>query len=196
MSTDLVGRGERALMAAVLADAIRCLKGEIGPDDERPILVAEARAWIEDDDTRWPFSFENICLTLGIDAATLRRRVLAYRVEIAAPPRPRARRPVSTPAKASAVTDMILAGHPLRDVARVLGISTTRASTLSQNLASRLKVGRNADIRRLRAEGWTCGALAGHFGLSRMRVYRICSDPPPARATPPGDATPGMGVSC
>src|SRR5437762_3233684 len=67
---------ERALMRAVLEDAIRCLVGEVGPPHQRGALAAEAREWIETADPRWPFSFENLCDGLGLDAANLRRRLL------------------------------------------------------------------------------------------------------------------------
>src|SRR5258708_1103049 len=67
---------ERALMRAVLEDAIRCLIGEVGPRHQRGALAAEARQWIETADPRWPFSFENVCDGLGLDAANLRRRLL------------------------------------------------------------------------------------------------------------------------
>src|SRR3989442_1057116 len=68
--------GERALMRAVLEDAIRCLVGELRPRRQRGALAAEAREWIEVADPRWPFSFENVCDGLGLDAANLRCRLL------------------------------------------------------------------------------------------------------------------------
>src|SRR6266705_34098 len=67
---------ERALMRAVLEDGIRCLIGEVGPRHQRGALAAEAREWIETADPRWPFSFENLCDGLGLEAANLRRRLL------------------------------------------------------------------------------------------------------------------------
>src|SRR5919197_5874514 len=68
--------GDRALMRAVLADAIRCLVGEAGSRHQRRALAAEAREWIALADPGWPFSFENVCDGLGLDAASLRRRLL------------------------------------------------------------------------------------------------------------------------
>src|SRR5438128_12224208 len=59
--------GERALMRAVLEDAIHCLAGDVGPVRERPQLAAEARTWIEGADLHWPYSFENVCDHLGFD---------------------------------------------------------------------------------------------------------------------------------
>jgi DNA-binding CsgD family transcriptional regulator len=66
------GEGERALMRAVLADAIKCLAGR--GRDGQPLML-EARRWVASRDMRWPFSFENICCVLDLDPPTLRRRV-------------------------------------------------------------------------------------------------------------------------
>jgi len=178
--------GERALMRAVLEDAMRCLIGEVGPRHQRGALAAEARQWIETADPRWPFSFENVCDGLGLNAANLRRRLLR---DAPAPALPDASAPTladarqlggrgvrprrETPAECD-IVQMIRAGRPLRVVAQTFGISISKASILSCGLASRMKAERDEEIRRLRAEGWTHRALAAHFELSRIRVMRIC----------------------
>jgi len=178
--------GERALMRAVLEDAIRCLIGEVGPRHQRGALAAEARQWIEIADPRWPFSFENVCDGLGLNAANLRRRLLR---DAPAPALPDASAPTladarqpggrgvrprrETPAECD-IVQMIRAGRPLRVVAQTFGISISKASILSCGLASRMKAERDEEICRLRAEGWTHRALAAHFELSRIRVMRIC----------------------
>jgi hypothetical protein len=171
--------GERALMRAVLEDATRCLAGEIGPVRERPQLAAEARAWIEDDDTRWPYSFANVCDSLGFDIDSLRSRLLqdapmlpAAGDDRAAPTPSRTRR--DTPAEHE-IMQMIRDGRPLRVVAETFGISVSKASILSCGLASRIKAERDDEIRRLRRTGWTHRALATQFGLSRIRIMRICA---------------------
>ena len=64
--------GERALMRAVLEDAIQCLAAETGPTGKRSWLAAEARTWVADDDLRSPFSFANLCDALGFNCETLR----------------------------------------------------------------------------------------------------------------------------
>lgn len=64
--------GERALMLAVLTDAIRCLDGH---GREGQLLKAEARCWLASRDQRWPFSFERICDVLDLDPETIRKRV-------------------------------------------------------------------------------------------------------------------------
>src|SRR5437773_9186321 len=173
---------ERALMRAVLEDAIRCLVGEVGPPHQRGALAAEAREWIETADPRWPFSFENLCDGLGLEAGNLRRRLLrdarapALRDASAPTRQPGARgvRPRrETPAEGD-IVQMIREGRPLRVVAQTFGISISKASILSCGLASRMKAERDDEIRRLRAEGWTHRALAAHFELSRIRIMRIC----------------------
>jgi hypothetical protein len=70
---DTVMCGERALMLAVLEDAMRCL--EDGPR-RGSFLVRETLAWIRADDHEWPFSFLNLCANLEIDAGSLRRELL------------------------------------------------------------------------------------------------------------------------
>src|SRR5438477_6431231 len=80
--------GERALMRAVLEDGIRCLIGEVGPRHQRGALAAEAREWIETADSRWPYSFENVCDSLGLHAANLRRRLLRAAPALADAPAP------------------------------------------------------------------------------------------------------------
>ena len=176
---------ERALMRAVLEDAIRCLVGEVGPPHQRGALAAEARQWIETADPRWPFSFENVCDGLGLNAANLRRRLLR---DAPAPALPDASAPTladarqpgghgvrrrETPAECD-IVQMIRAGRPLRVVAQTFGISISKASILSCGLASRMKAERDEEIRHLRAAGWTHRALAAHFELSRIRIMRIC----------------------
>ncbi len=150
-----VGRaaGERALMRAVLEDAIRCLIGEVGPRHQRGALAAEARQWIETADPRWPFSFENVCDGLGVNAANLRRRLLRDAPapalpEPSAPTLVDARQPGGcgvrprreTPAECD-IVQMIRAGRPLRVVAQTFGISISKASILSCGLATRRSAG-------------------------------------------------------
>jgi len=169
--------GERALMRAVLEDAIRCLAGEIGPVRERPQLALQARSWVEDADLHWPYSFVNVCEHLGFDPEQLRPRLLRQ-----APELPEAGTPVSvgtrprreSPAEHE-IMQMIREGRPLRVVAETFGISISKASILSCGLASRIKAERDEEIRRLRRGGLTHRALAMQFGLSRIRIMRICA---------------------
>jgi hypothetical protein len=70
------GEPERALMLAVLTDAIRCLAGEVQPISERAQLAAKARRWVRDRDLSEPFSFENVCLALTLEPDGVRSRLL------------------------------------------------------------------------------------------------------------------------
>jgi len=69
--------GQR-LMAAVLWDAINCYVSHAQTRDasQRRLHHAAAR-WIGNGDIEWPYSFENICTALGLDAATIRRQLRA-----------------------------------------------------------------------------------------------------------------------
>jgi len=72
-------RGERALMLAVLEDAIRCLQEHRRSARAEPRRLArEAEAWIRSNAER-PFSFVNICEALDIPARELRAALLAWR---------------------------------------------------------------------------------------------------------------------
>jgi hypothetical protein len=65
---------EKRLMAAIVDDAVNCfLKYRFAADSRRRRLFREAEEWIMDGDRCWPFSFESICDTLGLDAGCLRK---------------------------------------------------------------------------------------------------------------------------
>ena len=65
---------ERALRAAILIDAVRCLIGVPGARDRRARRAA-AR-WVLSRDTKFPFSFCNVCESLGFDPSRVRRLLL------------------------------------------------------------------------------------------------------------------------
>jgi hypothetical protein len=65
---------QRALRAAVLIDAIRCLVGAARRRG-RPARQPELR-WILSRDATAPFSFNNVCEALGLDPSRLRRSLL------------------------------------------------------------------------------------------------------------------------
>ena len=68
---------ERALLRALLMDAVRCALGEArGPRPQRAQLAAEARRWITSADVGEPFAFGNVCAWLGLPAHRLRRFLL------------------------------------------------------------------------------------------------------------------------
>jgi hypothetical protein len=72
--------GEKALMLAVLEDGIRCFQEHLrNPRSNPRLLSQEAEAWIRAVDYDWPFSFNNVCETLGIDAEALRAALLKWK---------------------------------------------------------------------------------------------------------------------
>ena len=71
--TESISR-QRAIRAAVLIEAIRCLGGTARMH-ERPECQS-ARRWIGSRDTEAPYSFNNICEALALDPWRLRRSLL------------------------------------------------------------------------------------------------------------------------
>ena len=70
--------GPRALMLAVLEDALRCIeRGRRRRRFQARRRAAEAEAWVGSDRRDWPFSFLNVCDVLGFDADAVRRRLSA-----------------------------------------------------------------------------------------------------------------------
>ena len=96
-TADPVGEtGVKALMIAVLEDAITCLGTTCRTTGVHARLHAVAAArWIRSRERSWPFAFESICDVLGIDGERLRRHLLwayANGVQPAALPHVSARR--------------------------------------------------------------------------------------------------------
>jgi hypothetical protein len=71
------GRGEVALMRAVLEDAVNCFQRALGPNADR--MAKDAEKWLFNDDARWPFSFVNICTVLGLNAEYVRLGLKRWR---------------------------------------------------------------------------------------------------------------------
>ena len=69
--------GTRALMRAILHDAILCLQGTAPAVrlSDRAAVASQARCWILSRDATWIFSFESICHVLDIDPDFVRFRV-------------------------------------------------------------------------------------------------------------------------
>jgi hypothetical protein len=76
---------QRALRAAVLIDAIRCLIGAAGTRERRSRQVA--LRWILSRETRSPFSFNNVCECLGFEPSRVRRLLLTPSVGVEGAPR-------------------------------------------------------------------------------------------------------------
>jgi hypothetical protein len=74
--------GEKALMLAVLEDGIRCFQEHLtNPRSNPRLLSKQAEEWIRAVDYEWPFSFNNVCETLGIDAEALREKLLTWKTK-------------------------------------------------------------------------------------------------------------------
>jgi hypothetical protein len=74
--------GEKALMLAVLEDGIRCFQEHLrNPRSNPRLLSQQAEDWIRAVDYEWPFSFNNVCETLGIDPSALRGALLAWKAK-------------------------------------------------------------------------------------------------------------------
>jgi hypothetical protein len=73
---------EKALMLAVLEDAIRCFQEYFRTTRARPrMLSRQAERWIRTRDWNWPFSFNNVCDSLGIDPDCMRDALLRMKYE-------------------------------------------------------------------------------------------------------------------
>lgn len=71
--------GERALMLAILEDAMLCIKrGRRRRHPRTRKLAAEAETWVRSDSREWLFSFASICDVLGIDPDAFRVRLLTH----------------------------------------------------------------------------------------------------------------------
>jgi len=71
---------ERRLAIAVLQDAVDCFQKHLRARDRKAReLFLDAGEWIASVDRSWPFSFENICDLLQINAEYLRRGLLAWK---------------------------------------------------------------------------------------------------------------------
>lgn len=66
----------RRIMLAALDDAIRTILGANPAFDGRPVHQRRELAWLRSRSLRHPFTFERICMRLGLDPDRLRRRIL------------------------------------------------------------------------------------------------------------------------
>ena len=71
---------EQRLMFAVLTDAIECFQKNVSARTcANHKLFSEAQAWITSPEGSWPFSFECICDTLGLDPNYIRAGLRRWR---------------------------------------------------------------------------------------------------------------------
>ena len=73
--------GEQRLMLALLADAINVYQqGVLSRNTRKRLLFIDAERWImASQPNAHAFSFSTVCDALGINASTLRRRLLAWK---------------------------------------------------------------------------------------------------------------------
>jgi hypothetical protein len=72
-STELSREPANRLMLAVLEEALVTFqRGINSPVPEQRRRFCEVDDWVASEDTDWPFSFENICSTLHLDADYIR----------------------------------------------------------------------------------------------------------------------------
>jgi hypothetical protein len=65
---------EKKLMLAVLEDAISCFQIHVfAQDRKKKVLFQEAEHWVQDTNSDGPFSFTNVCETLGFTPDYLRQ---------------------------------------------------------------------------------------------------------------------------
>ncbi|MBU6282984.1 hypothetical protein KGQ64_12135 [bacterium] len=91
-------RGVRALMIAVLENAIACMEAaRRSRNVKKRLRGAHAERWMRSTDTSYPFTFQSICDALSLDGDLVRRRILA-RVESGdrVGPRPPSARRIAT----------------------------------------------------------------------------------------------------
>jgi hypothetical protein len=65
---------EKALLLAVLDDAVRCFQDNVlSQNKKKQLLFEEAEAWLFSDESDGVFSFVSICALLGFDPGYVRR---------------------------------------------------------------------------------------------------------------------------
>lgn len=71
---------EKALLLAVLDDAVRCFQDNLlSQNKKKQLLFEDARDWLFSDDSNWVFSFVSICGLLGLDPGYIRRGLERWR---------------------------------------------------------------------------------------------------------------------
>jgi hypothetical protein len=75
---------EQELMLAVLQDAVVCFQDNVTAVTPRKrALFREAEDWILNDDKSYLCSFDNICESVGLNPAYLRRGLMRWKEEVA-----------------------------------------------------------------------------------------------------------------
>ncbi|HEY2524366.1 MAG TPA: hypothetical protein VGI29_04860 [Candidatus Binataceae bacterium] len=73
--------GEKRLVLSVLEDAVECfMKCIDSPTNKGQRLFRDAEEWINLEDKRWVFSFDNVCEMLDVNPEYLRRGLREWKV--------------------------------------------------------------------------------------------------------------------
>ena len=84
---------ERALVIAVLEDAIGCFQDNVLPRNrKKQMLLEEAQEWLFSDDSDWLFSFVSICAVLGLDPGYIRQGLRRWQERVQTASRKKHRR--------------------------------------------------------------------------------------------------------
>ena len=71
--------GEHRLLVALIQDAIECVQKHMhARDAKRRQLFLDAQSWIGSDDDRGVFSFNNVCMLLGMNPEYVRQGLLSW----------------------------------------------------------------------------------------------------------------------
>lgn len=71
---------ERRLVIAVLEDAVECFQKHLFATNRKSHqLFVDSEAWFESTDRSWPYSFENVCDLLHLDADYLRAGLATWK---------------------------------------------------------------------------------------------------------------------
>jgi hypothetical protein len=89
--------GEKALLLAVLEDAVRCFQDNVLPGNgKKQMLFEDAERWLFSDAADWLFSFVSICAALGLEPGYIRQGLRRWQERACAPSRKRRRRSRAT----------------------------------------------------------------------------------------------------
>lgn len=89
--------GEHRLLVALIQDAVECFQKHMhARDSKRRQLFLDAQDWIGSEDDRGVFSFNNVCMLLGMNPDYVRQGLLDWSEKSREVPRAARRRPGSS----------------------------------------------------------------------------------------------------
>ena len=72
--------GEHRLLVALIQDTVECFQKHLhARDTKRRQLFLDAESWIDSQDDRGVFSFNNVCMLLGMNPDYVRQGLIAWR---------------------------------------------------------------------------------------------------------------------